>query len=304
VSGKPKPPSTIDGALAARGARDTKPKAGQEPGIVPVADADLPYKPGARVKVTVDGADKEIPIEEVVRDYQIRKASDQRFQEAAQMQKRVEKWIDDFNADPIGAMEKLSSGKEGAKFDEIVQRYLYRKLQVERMTPEQRESLQQQQELAQFRAAEQKRAQDAEAAKSNEAKAALHKRVQGQISTAMEAEGLPAEPEVARRIAELMLGAHRLQKTFYTARDAARDVRAKLLEEHNALVRTMSPEQLVKWLGKDAEKIRAYEVQQLRNPPATVLNTRSTGATKTPAGEKPINKYLTTREWEERMKSR
>lgn len=306
---KPARPSNIDAALEANAARQAKPiepaKSGKAPGVVPItAESELPYKPGARVKVKVDGTEQEVPIEDVLRDYQIRKASDQRFQEAAKMQQRVQQWVDDFNRDPIAAMEKLASGKEGAKFDEIVEKYLYNKMQLEKMTPEQRQAMQQKQELDRLRGAEAKRGQDAEEQKANEQKAQLAKRIQGQISTAMEAEELPADPDVAADIARLLLQAHRVGNKDYTARDAARDIRAKLIDRQHVLISKMTPEQLVKWIGKDAERIRQYEVSQLRNPPPTVVNrggTRPLGQ-KTPPAQKPVHRYMTSREWEEKFK--
>jgi hypothetical protein len=251
-----------------------------------------------------------VPYEDLIRDAQLGRASTKRFQEAAAMQKRVEAWVEEFNRDPVAAMAKIASGKEGAKFDEIVERYLYAKMQREKMTPEQRQAEERENEIRRLKAAEEARQKETESKSLEEARVKAQRILQGEISTAIEAIGLPKTPEVARRMAQLMLESH-TRKDGLTSRQIASYLRTQLIEEHEALLSGLPPEEIATRFPKSAERIRQAEVARLKGgAPAPALNKPKPGERRQPTADEQAraqrgpNGYIRQREWEDAMKGR
>jgi len=95
-------------------------------------------------KVKVDGEDSEVEYDELIRDYQLKKASDKRFQQAAEYIKKAEPYIkavQAMSANPIGAA--LLRGEDPSTImQETVFRQLQEEAEIEAMTPRERQLLQ------------------------------------------------------------------------------------------------------------------------------------------------------------------
>lgn len=133
-------------------------------------------KQAAKYKVTVDGAEQFVPLEELISGYGHHKAAEQRFLQAAETRKAATAILEQLKSDPISVMKKI-----GVDVDTFLSQQLQSRLKSQMedlaLTPEQKEQRKMQQELERYRNQEneQKQRQDQEKAqeKHNHAVAAI-----------------------------------------------------------------------------------------------------------------------------------
>jgi hypothetical protein len=228
------------------------------------AKADAPKADAAAVaeakaearkfKVKVDGEELEVPEEDLLRDYQTRKASDKRFQEAAaakkeaaEMRAQVNSVLELMTKDPRAFAEKAKGlGLNPEEFAmAILQPIVEAEVQqarVKEMTPEQRERYDLEQKLAEYERRELERKQVEEKTAKERADAErqanvskLREQIGTTILEALKTTKLPQSPETAMDLANLL--EESMQRGLdVDAKTLAKDLEARRAAELKAVV--------------------------------------------------------------------
>lgn len=212
--------------------------------------------------VKIDGEEREITEEELLRGYRMRESSDKRFQEAAEMRKQAEQLQELMKTDPAKAMKQL--GLDPRQFSE---EYISRLLEEQMMTPEEKELAElrrERDELHKAKLAEEESKKQSEYDANTQKQAAEYKR---QIEEVITEHKLPHTPTTINRLALHMEQSYMKGNTEITAKDVVADVKAELDHDLKSRIEASSIEDIIGVLGEDfIKKVRAYDTGRLKNP--------------------------------------
>lgn len=257
VSGTPVSTGAVDASTQPQTTEQAE--TGVEQNEAKAAAQSKPKPEPRKYKVKIGDLEEEVPDTELVAGYQLRKASAQKFEEAAKIRKEVETILTKAKSDPWALIEYL-----GGNPDEMAEQRLINRLQQEKLTPEQRELLQRQQELEQREA----RIREYEEQTRNQTVSKLQQeqtqRMSTEIIAALESIEFPANEdfiaEMARIKAEALANDYDMPWV-----DAARAVEEHMAEIAERRFRSMPTKKLMKMLGEETMKrIRAEDVAALR----------------------------------------
>lgn len=249
------------------------------------------------LKVKIDNTEKELPEDEVVQGYQMRQASDKRFQEAHKMRKDAENLLRGL-ADPEVTWEILK--KLGHDPDKLAEARLMKRLELERMSPEQREAFMAKQELEQMRQEQRQREEFEQQAKIDELTKHYETDFEQQAITALQKTGLPASPYAVLQMAWYVQKAMErgVDLTFEeVAPFVKKDMQRAWTHMFSA---SKNGKEIFDFLGEETvSKIRAYDLERHTNgggtPPQVPAGNAGAGSSGT-RSPKP----LTMQEWKER----
>ncbi|NCN38766.1 MAG: hypothetical protein GW914_00100, partial [Candidatus Aenigmarchaeota archaeon] len=202
-------------------------------------------------------------------------AAQEKFQHASKVQKQAEQFLEMLQRDPEAV---LSHPSLGVNLREFAENYLYKQLQEERLSPEEKQSKIEKQELEQYRAEreEQKKAQEAE--KMEQLKEQYRQDYQQKFVSALEKTGIPKTDWSIKRMADYMREAIRRGHSNISPEDVAPMVKQDWLSAQRELLSSLDGEQLIEMVGKDtAEKIRKHQVGQVNkaNPFKSDISSKS-----------------------------
>lgn len=259
-----------------------------------------------KMKLKVNGVEREFDEATVIRKAQLAESAEQKFQEAAKLRKQTEAFIEALRSDP---MSVLTNPQLGLNFRELAEQYLAKEIGREMLTPEQREI----EELRQFKAERERQEEEARQAEMTtkqqaEFKAQQVKYAQAydrEITDALTGSGLPRTPQTLKRVAELMHNA--LSKGYeLDAVTAADMVRESYQSDISQLYGQLDGEKLLAVLGEDlAKKIRMYDLQRLKakQAPPPVQEPAAPAAPVSRREPKPAG-GMKTNEWMEAIRKK
>lgn len=265
------PSSTPSSSAATSGAPGTQTQnnsqspaasAGSTPGQVPgVAEA---HKEAIRkLRLKVDQKDVEIPESEAIKLAQLGLASQQRFQQAAQMRKEAESFIS-MMKDPAKLVEVLRNPAIGVDVRKFAEEYLANELKKEQLTPEQRQIQELQEQLAKKQDEEKKSEETKRQEDFTKLKAHYEQDYTQKIMGVLDTAGLPKSPKTVYRMAEYMSVALDNGVEIEPS-DVVNLVRQDYMSEVNDLFGQMPGETLLQILGDGvANKIRKADLARLK----------------------------------------
>jgi hypothetical protein len=208
-----------------------------------------------KLKVKVNGAEREISEEDLVRDYQTREAANERFKEAKALRESAEQKYDIVNkiletmkANPREFAERAKAlGVDPLKLaEDILRPHVQELMEAEaekEMTPEQLKARQMEKKLAEYerKEAEAQKAKELEAQKQKdvERQAVVDKHTQefsGLIMAALKATSLPPNNELALEMVNMIAIAEE-QGLSYDPQTLARDLEEREWSKANALAK-------------------------------------------------------------------
>lgn len=172
-----------------------------DPSVQMAPESSIPQK----IKVKVDGAEEEVDLDTVTRDYQKYRSADKRFQEAADLRKA--------HAAEARAIEKAKTGD----FSELVkvagdekarawaENYLLEFLEYQQLSPEQKENRTLKQQLAEREAAEKAANEEREQSQKAQLDQQAAEEIDSELSEVIKAAGVRPTPRLIARVAEEML---------------------------------------------------------------------------------------------------
>ena len=209
------------------------------------------------LSLKVDGKEEQVDLdgmsdEQVALELQMAKAARKRMQESAELKKQVQGFIEALKKDPISALKDPAFGVDVRKLveDQLIEEYNLNQL------PEHEKKLREQEKkLKDYETREQERTrQEQEIARSKnmeELKAKTLNQIETDFSAALEAKNLPKTRETMAAMAEISAMYLEKYNTTLTPGQLASEVEARIESQAKYLTAKMSPEALVKYLGKD-----------------------------------------------------
>ena len=260
-----------------------------------ITEADL----GRKVRVKVDGAEREITLGQALRDYELRSASHKRLEEAARTRKEVDaereqiKQIASLLRDPAGLLSMAAElGVPLQELRDHLERELSTPDDVKRLRDiERRERALREREESEKRQREQARL-DAETRAARE-------RYVAEGTQALESVGLPKSPALMQAMFRLMHTAHEAGAPI-TAREAAESVAEELRGMVGSVVRDADETGLRRLLGDDkVEALRKAEVQRATSARNAVRPQAPRGRAQNPTDAQPRRNLgaMTPDEW-------
>lgn len=254
----------------------------------PVASSKKKYSPkvnGRQVDVEFDPSNDE----EVLKYLQKAMASDEKFQEAAQLRKNVEALVQELKSNPRGVLSHPELGIDIKKFAEDI---LNEEIQELQKTPEQRQLEALQKQLGD----EKKQREQLEAAKTqaemSRLEEAAFKQFDDEITGALENyPNLPKSPYVIKRIADTMIEAVNRGYKDVSVNDIMPIVEGQISGEIQRMFETMPEEVMEKLIGKqNLTRLRKKRLAGMKKPIDTAQSVKNTGKTSADkkTAEKPV----------------
>lgn len=272
-----------------QGASETqvKPDSGSSPKEIASQDGKRMFK------VKVNGADVEVSEDELVSGYQTRKASDEKFREAAMSRKQAEEFIHLLKTNP---KKVLTDPNLGVDFRKLAEEYLVEQMQEEMMEPQERELRDAKRRLQEYEEVEKSKQKEAEEVRKSELRQKYAQDYQNQILGALQTSGLPKTEHTVKRMAYYM---HESMKRGMSLGpvDVVDLVKQDYINDTKSLYGGLDADALMSILGDDiASKIRKHDVAKFKSGAATPKKSDSGSSSNTKKSEK-----LTKDEWREKL---
>lgn len=225
----------------------------EEENVSEVPEAPTPK----RYKVKVDQEEMEVDEEELLKGYQLSKASNKRFQEASEIQKQVERLIEDSRKDPRKMFEVL-----GLNPREWSEQLLLQELEESMLTPDDKKRRDESAELESYRKEKLSTKQKQEEAEKASYFDKASQEIDDEISQVLQDSGLKPTARNIARMAEYMLAGIDSENRL-TAKDAYNKVRHDYDQDIVDLLQTTPMDKLVDMLPKSfLSDLRKYEVSK------------------------------------------
>jgi hypothetical protein len=253
--------------------------AAAKPNTAPVS-SKRKYSPkvnGRQVDVEFDPNDDA----EMLKYLQKAMASDEKFQEAAQLRKNVEALVHELKTNPRGVLSHPELGLDIKKFAEDI---LNEEIQELQKSPEQKAMEQLQKQLDGAKKETEKLSNEKRQAEMARYEEQAFKQFDDEITGALEKyPNLPKSPYVVKRIADTMIEAVTLGYKDISINDIMPIVESQISGEIQKMFETMPEEVMEGLIGKqNLDRMRLKRLSNGKKAPATTVKSiKSTGKTST-----------------------
>lgn len=257
--------------------------AGQQKGTLPPPnhpDAEKPagttQTPAEKVEAArrkyqlkVDGKIQEMELgdDEVAVRLQKSMGAEKRMQEAAQLRKQQQEWIEALKADPFSALKDPAFGVDLEKLaeDRLIQKY-----RESQMPEHERRLLEKEREISQYKQREAQVKAQQEAKVRGEMEQRVFQEMERDFAEALAGEELPKNRQTMVLMAEVAR-ANLEHGIELTPKQMASEVNARMRDMNSHVIRQLKGEQLAKYLGDDVVKeILRHSISRVKpaQPPA------------------------------------
>lgn len=228
-----------------------------------------------KFKLKVDGKEEELEIdlnneEELKNHLQKSRASSKRMQEAAELRKSAEQFIDMLKKNP---RKVLSDPNIGVDLKTLAQEIINQELEDAAKTPEQLEKEKLQRELEEIKEKYKKEEEDRKEREFKRLQAEQEEKIQSNIESALKEGNLPKSPYTVRKMAELMMLALENGKDLQP-KDLVPILRKQMNQDIKELFGASNDDVLEELIGKDrisnlrkkaVAKVKQQQVAQTAN---------------------------------------
>lgn len=273
-----------------QGAEGSTPQEGVKGTVASTAEKIL-----KKYKVKVDEQEMEVDEDELLRGYQLRKASDKRFQEGMQARKQAETFINMLKTDP---KKILTNPNLGLDFKKIAEEFLLEQMQEEMLDPKEKEIRNYKQKLSKYEEMEKKAIEEQKKALFDKQTQEARTKIEGDVVKALESSGLPKTEYTVKRMIHYMLSA--LEDGYkLSASDVVDLVQRDYIQDTKALYSNLDGEILLKLLGDDlANKIRKTDLERIKKPP---VNAIKENVERPAEGTKEKKQWVSKDAWREQL---
>lgn len=243
--------------------------------------------------LTVNGKNEDFELdlgndEEIKKHLQKSKASDQKFQEAAEVRKAAMEFIEQLRTNPKRVLSDPNIGIDVRKFAEEI---LNEEIKEMEKSPEQREKEKLTRELEELKAQAKQREEEAQQSEFARIQMEQERILETEISAALDVGGMPKTARTVKAMAEMMMIA--LENGIdLSPKDIAPLVKNTTLSEFKEVVSSLTDDQLEDFLGKEViGRLRKKNLAKAKSVPSANA-VKSVGAlspkaaASTPKGEK------------------
>lgn len=201
--------------------------------------------------------------------------ADQKFQEAAKMQKQMQQF-DQLLRSKDGLLKIMNA--YGHDFDKLTQDYVEEKLAEYEMSPEEKARRELEEKAAKYEKQLEELQQRQRQAQIEAQKANYANKINQQTIEALENSKLPRSGFVLKRIADRLESEIRKGNTNVEVKDIFPSLEKQINGEINNFVKGMSPEQIEAYFGKEIfDQVRKQRLKKARKTPKTAGQVKSTG---------------------------
>jgi hypothetical protein len=253
-----------------------------------------------KYKVKIDKEEREVDEEELIRNYQLRQASDKRFKEASEKEKLVEAILQMAKTDPKKALSHPAIGLDPRK---LAEEWLAADLEEELMDPKEKELKKLRSEKAEIERQLKAREEEERSIKEQEQVAAYRAEYTKDIEAAVKASGLPYNVGVVNRVRDYMLQALEGGQPDIKASDIMPYVKKDFEADIKALFSASPAELMAEILGEEGlKKIRTWDMARLKNPGGKAPKEQA--AFDKTRKQEAAKKTLTTRDYFESLREK
>lgn len=235
-------------------------------------------------KVVVNGKEQEVDIDQIARDYQKYMSGNEKLQEAARLEKNRHAWLEDVKKNPWKVFDEL-----GLEADKLAEQRLLKKIELEMMSPEQKEAYEARRDAEKARREAEDAREEAKKYKDSidqgefsQLKLKYATEVDSAIGDYYKKNGKQATPE---RLVDAFLHIIAHAETHGEVKDfdeVLDNFESKFSANVERIVRSYSVEDLVKALSpQQISALRQHGIEELRN--ANPLRQTRTVSTETTA---------------------
>jgi len=195
-------------------------------------------------RVKVEGQERELTLDELKRDYQLREASNKRFQEASQKEKRAQPIIDALEKKEF---RKLLQHVPEAEFKAFMEDYLLEKYDYDALPEHEKRRIAAEERTAALEAEIERRDEDKNKAGYQRALADAATSIDVEIAEAIQKLGKKATPQLVGRMVDDMIAAYETSdgKVRLPAAKAAELAQKRLDRDVDAYLSEMAPDEIV-----------------------------------------------------------
>jgi hypothetical protein len=214
-----------------------------------------------KYKVTIDGKETEVTLDELQRGYSHASAANQQLRQAAEDRKQAKALLQTLKENPRQILKNLPGFNEDDFVNSILDEKIRRELEDARMaslSPEQREALELKERVAKYEAQEAEREKALKSEKFQQIADQYREEVMGEILTSLEGQNVPQKyvPHLIKEIAQhkantLKQGYNGKDKQAIPIAVIAKKVLEDFHETQKGLFSQADPDHLIKILGKE-----------------------------------------------------
>ena len=210
-------------------------------------------------KVMINGDEKEVDMETLIRDYQTGRAAQERFREASDIKRKADTSLSNMKDNPWQALQEL-----GLNPLELSTSFLENHLKMEEMSEDERAEEHAKTEFQKQKEAFEKERAEYEEEKLAKAQDQEEKFYSNQIQKAIDDYNLPQSPRTTQRMAQLML--NNIESGFeLPIEHIAEIVKEDYISEMKDIFGGASGDQILSLLGGDlSDKIRKTDIAKLK----------------------------------------
>jgi Txe/YoeB family toxin of Txe-Axe toxin-antitoxin module len=307
----PAPQSGVPTAASVTGGKiggEKKPESdGTDKAAVAEAKEEARKEAERRLKLKINGQEREYTEAEVIRRAQMAESADEKFKKASEMQRQAEQFIEALKTNPLAI---LTHPEMGINFREIAEQYLGEHVRKEMMDPVEREL----EELREFKRQQEEGRRQLEEEQMTAQQRAEQEKLRQQtaqyydrkITEVLKATNLPKTPNTIKRVAEVLKNAvnNGYELDVETAVDL---VNEDYRNDVSSLFGSLEGDALISALGEDlVKKIRTHDIARMKaklagsSQPAAVADK----AKAPPRRESEGKRQLTEAEWKEQARRR
>lgn len=266
----------------------------EAPAEAGATEEEAPSQPPQRFKVKPDGKEEEVDLDTLLKRYELSQASHKRMEEASRLRKEAEA-----QAAQMKALVEQAKADPGALFKALgveargwAEKYLTEQLELELLSPEERE-------LRELRSWRQQ--QEAERVKKQEEEAQAQKEllsvqaateIESEVVDALKSSGLKATPRTVARVAEIILASLEGEGPRMKATDALQRLQREYRSDVADHLESLDPETLEREYPSLYAKILEHSAR--KKAPVPTFE-RGTGKRNNEATRKP-------KSWDEWLK--
>jgi hypothetical protein len=211
-------------------------------------------------KVKVDGVEKELTADELVRDYQLREASQKRFQQAAEMSKQAQAQMEALQFARENPIEFFRATGVNAK--EFAEKVLLQELEESMLSPEEREL----RDLRNYKNKIDQEQKSQLAIKQEQQRLALEEQtaqeIENEILEVLTASNLKPTPRNIAKCAEYLLASLDEKGNRMHARDAFQRVQTNTRKEVAEHIADLTPEEMEQQFPEFYKKLLAHSANK------------------------------------------
>lgn len=231
-------------------------------GNAPVPDSgkppEAPVFKGTKHKVVVNGAELEVDYDDLVKDYQLKRASHEKLQKASQIEKQSKAVIEALNK---GDLEFVRKSVPKDVFKKLATDYLLDELEWESLPEGERKRIQAEKKLAEYEKKEADRNKTEKEKADQEEFQKYQQQAQEELAQSVQevvemhkAKGLPVDHGYLLRTVDLMIAAHLANGEKLPAAKAFEIACREIDDAFGKKMKSFTPDDLVKSLSKDQLK--------------------------------------------------